>query len=465
MNVENKLIPGLPSGFEDRWNKKLLLKKKLLKAIESNFVKFGFDPLETPSFEISENIGSFLAEDDSNPMSDVFSFEDGDKNITLRYDLSSPLARFVAQNNQELPSVYKRYAIQNVFRNEKAGNARYREFTQADCDIVGNVNPAQANAELCNLIVSTLIKCGFKKDQFVINVSNRKIVQGLIEELKISNDKQIKVMRAIDKLDKPGFGLKGVEDLLKKERKDKSGAITKGANLNDDQASQIINFLKIKDIKELKQNFKNSLTQEGIKEIEELYEILGYGDFADQVKTNFTIVRGLAYYDGFCVETNLNFKAKNSKGKEVDIGSICSGGQYNKLISRFKGVDIPGTGVSIGVDRLLFAMLQLDQVKVEEQKPVIVCVMDEKYLKNYYEILKTLRDNNINSEIFLDSKKNLGKQLTYANKRECPVAVICGENEFKENTITLKNLLGVKGENNQITILKENLINEIKKLI
>ena len=398
-------------------------------------------------------------------MSDVFSFEDGDKNITLRYDLSSPLARFVAQNNQELPSVYKRYAIQNVFRNEKAGNARYREFTQADCDIVGNVNPAQANAELCNLIASTLIECGFKKDQFVINVSNRKIVQGLIEELKISNDKQIKVMRAIDKLDKPGFGLKGVEDLLKKERKDKSGAITKGANLNDDQASQIINFLKIKDIKELKQNFKNSLTQEGIKEIEELYEILGYGDFADQVKTNFTIVRGLAYYDGFCVETNLNFKAKNSKGKEVDIGSICSGGQYNKLISRFKGVDIPGTGVSIGVDRLLFAMLQLDQVKVEEQKPVIVCVMDEKYLKNYYEILKTLRDNNINSEIFLDSKKNLGKQLTYANKRECPVAVICGDNEFKENTITLKNLLGVKGENNQITTPKENLINEIKKLI
>ena len=465
MNVENKLIPGLPSGFEDRWNKKLLLKKKLLKAIESNFVKFGFDPLETPSFEISENIGSFLAEDDSNPMSDVFSFDDGDKNITLRYDLSSPLARFVAQNNQELPSVYKRYAIQNVFRNEKAGNARYREFTQADCDIVGNVNPAQANAELCNLIASTLIECGFKKDQFVINVSNRKIVQGLIEELKISNDKQIKVMRAIDKLDKPGFGLKGVEDLLKKERKDKSGAITKGANLNDDQASQIINFLKIKDIKELKQNFKNSLTQEGIKEIEELYEILGYGDFADQVKTNFTIVRGLAYYDGFCVETNVNFKAKNSKGKEVDIGSICSGGQYNKLISRFKGVDIPGTGVSIGVDRLLFAMLQLDQVKVEEQKPVIVCVMDEKYLKNYYEILKTLRDNNINSEIFLDSKKNLGKQLTYANKRECPVAVICGDNEFKENTITLKNLLGVKGENNQITIPKENLINEIKKLI
>jgi histidyl-tRNA synthetase len=465
MNKENKLVPSLPVGFEDRWNKKLTLKKKLINIIETNFVKFGFEPLETPSFEISENIGSFLADDDSNPMSDVFSFKDGEKNITLRYDLSSPLARFVAQNNQELPLPYKRYAIQNVFRNEKAGNARYREFTQADCDIVGNVNPAQANAELCNLISSTLLACGLNKDQFVVNISNRKIVQGLIEDLKISEDKKIKVMRAIDKLDKPGFGLRGVEDLLKKERVDISGAVTKGADLTDDEAAQIINFLKVKDLKELKNNLKNPLSQEGIKELEDLLEVASYGDYLDQIKTNFTIVRGLAYYDGFCVETNLNFKAKNSKGKEIDIGSICSGGQYNKLISRFKGVDIPGTGMSIGVDRLLFAMMQLNQIKVDEKKPVIVCVMDEKYLKNYYEILKTLRDNNINSEIFLDSKKNLGKQLTYANKKQCPVAVICGENEFKDNTITLKNLLGTKGENNQVTFSKENLIDEIKKFI
>ena len=465
MNKENKLIPGLPSGFEDRWNKKLSLKKKLIKVIENNFIKYGFDPLETSSFEISENIGSFLADDDANPMSDVFSFKDGDKRITLRYDLSSPLARFVAQNNQELALPYKRYAIQNVFRNEKAGNARYREFTQADCDIVGNVNPAQANAELCNLIASTLIECNLKKGQFSVNISNRKIVKGLIEELKISEEKQIKVMRAIDKLDKPGFGLKGVEDLLKKERIDGSGAITKGADLNDEQASQIINFLKVKDLKELKDNLKNPLSQEGIKELEDLLEILSYGDYFDQIKTNLTIVRGLAYYDGFCVETNLNFKVTNSKGKEVDIGSICSGGQYNKLISRFKGVDFPGTGMSIGVDRLLFVMMQLDQTIINEKKPVIVCVMDEKYLSKYYEILKILRDNNINSEIFLDSKKNLGKQLTYANKRKCPVAVICGENEFKDNAVTLKNLLGVKGENNQLTVSKENLINEIKKLI
>ena len=465
MSEKNKLIPGLPSGFEDRLNKTLILKKRLLKVIENNFIKYGFDPLETPSFEISENIGSFLAEDDSNPMSDVFSFNDGEKNITLRYDLSSPLARFVAQNNQELPSIYKRYAIQNVFRNEKSGNARFREFTQADCDIVGNVNPAQANAELCNLVASTLIECGLKKDQFTINVSNRKIIQGLIQDLKIPANKEIKVMRAIDKLDKPDFGIKGVEDLLKKERKDKSGAITKGADLNDDQVSKILNFLKIKDLKKLKQDFKNPITQEGIKELEDLFEVLDFGNYSELVKTNFTIVRGLAYYDGFCIETKLNFKTTNNKGKEIDIGSVCSGGQYNKLISRFKGVDIPGTGVSIGVDRLLFAMSQINQVQLDDQKPVIVCVMDEKYLKNYYEILDILRKNNINSEIFLDSKKNLGKQLTYANKRGCPIAVICGENEFKDSKITLKNLLGIKGEDNQITFSKENLVNEIKKFI
>ena len=464
MNKKNKLVPELPSGFEDRWGKKILLKKKLLKAIEKNFIKFGAEALETPSFEISENIGSFLAEDEANPMSDVFSFQDSDKNITLRYDLSSPLARFVAQNNQELPSIFKRYQIQNVFRNEKPGNSRWREFLQADFDIVGNVNFAQANAELCNLISSTLSDCGLKEDQFIINVSNRKIVQGIINDLKISEEKQIKVIRAIDKLDKPGFGLKGVEDLLKKKRLDQSGAITKGANLNDEQASQILNFLKIKDLKELKKNLKNPLSQEGIKELEDIFEVLEYGSNLNQVKPNFTIVRGLSYYSDFIVETNLNFKVTNNKGKEVNIGSICSGGTYAKLISRFKGVDVPGTGISFGVDRLLNALMQLDQTEVEDQKPVLVCVMDEKYLKNYYEIVDQLRDNNINAEVFLNTKKNLGKQLELANKRRLSVAIICGENEFNDSTVTIKNLKGIKGENSQ-TIPKSNLINEIKKYI
>ena len=290
------------------------------------------------------------------------------KNITLRYDLSSPLARFVAQNNQELPSIYKRYAIQNVFRNEKPGNGRFREFTQADFDIIGNTDPAQANAELCDLISTTLLNCGLKRAQFTINVSNRKIVQGLINDLNITEDKQLKVIRAIDKLDKPGFGIRGVEDLLRKERKDSSGAVTKGANLNDEQVIKNLKLSKIKDLKQLKNNLNNSLSKEGIKELEDFFEIIEMGPYKEQVKTNFTIVRGLDYYDGFIIETNLNYKVTNIKGKEVDIGSICSGGAYAKLISRFKGVDIPGTGISFGVDRILFAMMQLDQIKIDQQK-------------------------------------------------------------------------------------------------
>ena len=248
------------------------------------------------------------------------------------------------------------------------------------------------------------------------------------------------------------------------KRQDQSGAITKGADLSDDQAQQILNFLKIKDLKQLKETLKNPLSQEGIRELEDVFEVLGYGSNLNQVNTNFTIVRGLAYYSDFIVETNLNFKVTNNKGKEVDIGSICSGGAYAKLISRFRGVDIPGTGISFGVDRLLFALMQLDQIKVEDQKPVLVCVMDEKYLKNYYEIVDLLRENNINAEVFLSTKKNLGKQLELANKRELSVAVICGDNEFKDDTVTIKNLKGVKGENSQ-TVPKSNLINEIKKLI
>ena len=463
MKKEEKLTPGLPSGFEDRWNKQLSLKKKLLEIIENNFLKFGFSPLETPSFEISKNIGSFLADDEDNPMSDVFTFNDGNEKITLRYDLSSPLSRFVAQNYRELPFPYKRYAIGNVWRNEKSGNARYREFSQADVDIIGNVNTSQADAEICNIIVDTLIKCGLTQKEFKVSISNRKIVQGLIDQIKVSEkSQQLKVIRAIDKLDR--IGIKGVEDLLKKERVDSSGAATKGANLSNDQASEVLNFLQISNLKDLKSVLKNALSAQGIKEIEDLLEIISYGKYKNLIQTNFAIVRGLEYYDGFCVETNLNFKVKNPKGKEVDIGSIASGGRYDKLISRFKGADFPGTGMSIGVDRLLFALSQINSIKVKNNKPVLICILDSKYLKKYYETLDYLRENGINSELYLDSSKNLKKQLSYADKKGCPIAVIVGDSEIKENKFTLKNLKSSK-ENDQKTVLKESLIDEINKII
>ena len=464
MNKEKQIKATLPSGFKDRSGDELALKKKLLDIIEKNFIKFGFSPLETSPMELSSVIGNSLAEDDDNPMADIFTFDDSGTDISLRYDLSQGCIRYYSQNYLELPNPYKRYQVgEIVYRREKPGNGRFKSFGQCDVDIIGKFDVKQANAELCNIIASTFIECGLKKSEFVINISNRKIVQGLMDELKIIDEKQKqKVLRAIDKLDKEGFGFKGVEELLKTERKDSSGAITRGANLSDEQASKIINFLKVKDLSELKKNINNSLTQEGIKELEELFEVLKYSEYADQVKFDPSRIRGLDIYSGWIVETNLKFEIKNPKGKVIDPGSCCSGGEY--LVTKFKGDPFLGTGISIGIDRLVFCLMQKEGIEAKEQKPALVCIMEPKYIDKYYEILNTLRKNNINSEIFLDSKKKLSKQLDYANRRGLSVAIICGENEFNNNTVTIKNLKGVKGENNQ-TIPKANLIDEVKKLI
>ena len=463
MDKKNKLLEAdLPKGFQNKWGDALLLKKKLLEVIEKNFIKFGYSPLETSPMQLSFIIGNSLSEDEENPMSDIYTFSDDGIDVSLRYDLSQPLINFYKQNYMNLPNPYKRYEIGSVYRREKPGSNRYKSFGQCDVDIIGNFDQKQANADLCSIIGSIFTEF-LKKSEFVINVSNRKIVQGLMDQLKIKNlEQKQKVLRAIDKVDKPGFGLKGVKDLLGKERVDQSGAITKGANLNDEQSSKIIDFLKIKDIKELKKKINNPLTNEGIKELEDLFEILSYGEYANQVKFNSSIVRGMDMYTGNVIETNLNFDVKNSKGKVIDPGAVCSGGEY--LITKFKGDPFLGCGVSIGSDRLAWAIGQKNNIEVEEKKPVLVCVMEESKLDKYYEVLKVLRDNNISSEIYLESKKKLSKQLEYASKRGLSLAIICGENEFKDNTVTLKNLQGIKGEN-QITIPRENLINEIKKYI
>ena len=461
MKKEKKLIPSLPSGFLDYRGDTLELKKSIIKIIEDNFINFGYSALEQSIFEITENIGSFLADDPNNPMADVYSFEDGKEQLTYRYDMTAGLARMYAANYLELPPIYKRYCIGDVARREKPQKKiRLKSFTQADCDIIGNVDKYQANAELCNLIADTLFKLNFKKEQFKICISNRKIIEGLINDLKITDEKQkLKVFRAIDKISNPNIGISGVKDLLGKKRTDKSGAVTIGANLSNDQIEAIVNCLQLKDLKEISSILKNPLSKEGIIETEKLLEILDYGKYSNQTKFSIEKARGINYYSGWLVETELNIP---NFGSGL---SICSGGEYANLIGSFKGLSTPGVGISFGVTRLTAILSEINQLKVSEKKPVLVCVMDIKYLSKYYQILEELRSNGINSEIYLDSKKNLGKQLTYANKRELPLAIICGENEFKDNTITIKNLLGKKGENNQITVSKDNLINEIKKII
>ena len=476
MVKEKKLQPNLPLGFTDRSGKELAIKDKLIGVIKQNFERFGFSQLETPSFEILENIGKFLPDEDR-PMSGVFGFQEVNNDwISLRYDLTAPLARYVSKNFNEISNPFKRYQIGTVWRNEKPGPGRFREFTQIDADIVGSKNNL-ADAEMCSLISDTLIKCGLEKKDFVINLSNRKLIQGLINQLKINSAKQkLTVIRAIDKLDR--IGMSGVEELLKKGRKDQSGDFTKGADLSDIQASEVINFLKLKDISDIKNVLIDKLATEGINEIQKILEGIKYSGYESQINFNPTVVRGLEYYTGAIFEANLTFKVKNLKGKEVEFGSIGGGGRYDNLVSRFNKIDLPATGISIGLDRLIFALTQLEKINYSNKEPIIICILDEKYLQKYYEILKELRNQDINSEIYLGDS-SLKSQLKYADKRNSPAVILCGDNEFKENKISIKNLKKGKieseklqsredwkqSENIQSTFPKENLINEIKKLI
>ena len=467
--MSKKLLePGLPRGFEDSFGKSLLIEKKIKEIIENNFLKYGYTEIKTSPFEYTENIGGLLTDDLNNFSKDIFTFDDKDKKISLRFDLSAPLARVVSEKYLEFAFPFRRFQIAEVFRNEtsKTGRGRYRSFFQGDFDqiFLGKV-PPQANSEILQIICDTMLDLKFKKDQFKINIFNRKIIDGFLNDLKIKDENQkFKVLRAIDKFDRID---ENFIDLLQKERVDPiSGDKISGANLSNDQATAVVDFLKLKDLKNLKSECKNELQKEGIIELEEILEILNENKYLDQVQVDPSRIRGLNYYDSVVFETTINFKVKNKQNKLVELGSVASGGSYAKLCSRFKGgANFEGTGCSFGISRLVYLILQLEQLEVDQKIPVIICTMNKKYFSYANEIAYTLRKNNINTEIYSDPNKNLGKQLTYANKKKNPVACIIGDNEFKDKSITLKNLLANKGDNNQFTIKKENLINEIQKLI
>ena len=467
--MSKKLLePGLPRGFEDSFGKSLVIEKKIKEVIEKIFLRYGYTEIKTSPFEYSENIGGLITDDLNDFSKDIFTFDDKDRKISLRFDLSAPLARVVSEKYLEFAFPFRRFQIAEVFRNEtsKTGRGRYRSFLQGDFDQIffGKV-PAQANAEILQIICDTMFDLKFQKDQFKINIFNRKIIEGLLNDLKIKDENQrFKVLRAIDKYDRID---ENFIDLLQKERTDPiSGDKITGANLSNDQAKSIIKFLKLKDLKDLKLECKNQLQKEGIAELEDIFEILENNKYLDQVQIDSSKVRGLNYYDSVTFETTINFKVKNKQNKLVELGSVASGGSYAKLCSRFKGgANFEGTGCSFGISRLVYLILQLDQLEVTQQLPVIICTMNKNYFSYANEIASILRKNNINTEIYSDPNKNLGKQLTFSNKKGNPIACIIGDNEFKDQTITLKNLMAKKGENNQITIKKENLINEVKKYI
>jgi len=468
MSDKNKIKPTLSPGFRDLSGDFLYTKKKIIQIIEENYKRYGYREISQPSLEISSQIGSYLSEDQSNPMSDVFLFENEKESLMLRYDLTSQMTRYVATNYRDLPSTFKNYRMGNVWRQEKPSpNMRLREFFQADFDVLGNSNQSQIDSEICNLIADIFVQIGFKKNEFNIKITNLKIIQGLINNnLKITDPKKIQqISRSIDK--KSRLGLNSVKDLLGKGRTDSSGAFTKGCGLSGGQIDEIINFLKINDLKELKSVLKNPLSTEGIDELSKLLDQASYGDFLNFIELSMDIQRGLSYYSSFAVETSIqNLQLKDNKGKSIDMADIscASGGRYSKLTSRF-GVDIDGSGASIGVDRVAFIADQFrDKISNQTQRPVVILVLDEKFYSQYYEVLKILRDENINSEIYPGGNLKLTKQLQYCDKNLSPVAVIIGQEEIEKNLVKFKVIQGEKN-NNEFTTTKEKIINEIKKYI
>ena len=468
MTNKNKIKPTLGSGFRDLSGDFLATKKKIIQIIEDNYLRYGYTEISQPSLEISSQIGSYLSEDSSNPMSDVFLFKNDKESLMLRYDLTSQMTRYVATNYRDLPSTFKNYRMGNVWRQEKPSpNMRLREFFQADFDILGNSNQPQVDAEICNLIADIFSQIGFKKNEFKISITNLKIIQGLINNnLKITDPKKIQqISRSIDK--KSRLGLKSVKELLGKGRKDDSGAFTKGCELSEGQIDEIINFLKINNLEELKSVLKNPLSIEGIDELSKLLDQASFGDFFDFIELSMDIQRGLSYYSSFAIETNIqNLQIKDNKDKIVDLSGIscASGGRYSKLTSRF-GVDIDGSGASIGCDRVSFIANQFkNRISNQIQKPVAILILDEKFYPKYYEILKILRDNKINSEIYPGGNAKLQKQFQYCDKNSNPIAVMIGQEEVDKNLIKFKVIQGEK-DKNEFLVTKEKLIDEIRKFI
>ena len=432
----------LPLGFVDRKEKELLIRDFVISKIKEVMIKYGFQYLETPSFEYSDSIGKFLPDKDR-PDSGVFSFKDENKWLSLRYDLTAPLARYVAKNYLELAKPFKRYQLGTVWRNEKPGPGRFREFLQFDADYVGTKN-LQADAELCVLISEILEKCGLDKKDYTVKISSRKLTDKLFQKLKITSKEKISTtLRALDKIDRLGWD--EAKKLLGEGRKDKSGDYTKGANLSNDQIETIETALKDK-----------IPDSEDILQIIKIFEAYNFKNY----KFDPSVIRGLEYYTGPIFEVNLNFQVKNLKGQTIQFGSIGGGGRYDNLVSNFGNLDCPATGISIGLDRLVFALMQKKDFKIKSTRPVIICVFDKNNVKEYVDILNKLRASNISSEIYPGEGK-LKKQMEYANKLGSPAVILYGDNEIKLGKATLKNL----ESGNESSVKIEDLVDEIKKLL
>lgn len=438
-----------PRGFEDRPSDVIRAESVLIAKAFAVYDSFGFEPLQTPAFEYADALGKFLPDEDR-PNVGVFALQDDDEQwLSLRYDLTAPLARYVAENYDALPKPFRRYQAGSVFRNEKPGPGRFREFTQCDADTVGAGGPV-ADAEMIMVAAEIARAAGLRDDQYAVRVNNRKLLDGILEASGVPNTEagavqRLQVLRAIDKLDRLGEG--GVEALLGEGREDESGDYTDGAKLDAAGIKAVLGFTTASDAdRETTIATLSGLVgssdrgKQGVDELTEIDRLLtatGFGP--ERVSFDTSVVRGLGYYTGPVFELELLTEIKDRKGRPVRIGSIGGGGRYDDLVSRFRGQPVPATGFSFGVSRFVSALERMEALKVEAQAPVLITVFDRGLLPHYFKLAAELRASGIRTEVFTGSG-NVTKQLKYADRRGVKLAVLVGSEEAEAGQITVKDL-------------------------
>ena len=485
-----KLKARLPRGFVDREAADIRAVNEMTAKIREVYERYGFDPVETPLFEYTDALGKFLPDSDR-PNEGVFSLQDDDEQwMSLRYDLTAPLARHVAENFNEIQLPYRTYRAGYVFRNEKPGPGRFRQFMQFDADSVGAPG-VQADAEMCMMMADTLEALGIKRGDYVIRVNNRKLLDGVLEAIGLGGEenagRRLNVLRAIDKLDK--FGPEGVRLLLGEGRKDESGDFTKGAGLNAEQIAKVLQlFLQgatsypddedvrnlddmepfhdadgavtsradnIQDCEALLSAAENDAGRQGAEELlamAKMFAACGYE--SGRILIDPSCVRGLEYYTGPVFEAELRFAVTNEKGEKVVFGSVGGGGRYDGLVSRFMGQPVPATGFSIGVSRLMTALKNLGKLGADEViAPVLVTVMDgdTEAMGRYQRFTQALRNEGIRAEMYQGNWKKFGNQLKYADRRNCPIAIIQGGDERANGEVQIKDLIEGKRLSGEIT--------------
>jgi histidyl-tRNA synthetase len=442
-----KLKARLPRGLEDRGPAAINATRQMVEKIRAVYERYGFEPVETPAFEYTDALGKFLPDQDR-PNEGVFSFQDDDEQwISLRYDLTAPLARYVAERygTENIVLPYRSYRFGYVYRNEKPGPGRFRQFMQFDADTIGTASGGQssaaADAEMCMMAADTMEALGIPRGSYVVKVNNRKVLDGVRDALGIADDgRWLTVMRAVDKLDR--LGIEGVKQLLREGRKDESGDFTKGAGLNDADMALVVASVEGGEAADPRLR-ESKIGQQGREELDDIGKLVaaaGYGP--DRIKIDPSVVRGLEYYTGPVYEVELLLETKDEKGRPVRFGSVGGGGRYDGLVSRFRGEVVPATGFSIGVSRLQAALTMLGQLDTRpESGPVVVTVFDRDRVADYQKMVAALRNAGIRAELYLGNPKNMGNQLKYADRRNAPCVIIQGSDEKAKGKVLVKDLI------------------------